>query len=66
MEAVVFTKLTNGLQVKHGAICETLSTALLRLLTGELSVFFSGLTYSNIMSFLIWFSWENMLTSQSC
>lgn len=66
MEAAVFTKLTNGLQVKHGAICETALTILLRLLTGEFSVFLSGLTYSNIMSFLLCFSWENMLTTQSC
>lgn len=59
-EAAVFTKLTNGLQVKHWAICETTFflqalTSLLRLLAGECSVILSGLTYSNIMSFLIAF-----------
>lgn len=56
----MFTKLTNGLQVKHWAICETAFflqalTSLLRLLAGESSVILSGLTYSNIMSFLIAF-----------
>lgn len=58
----MFTKLTNGLQVKHWAICETAFfffskalTSLLRLLAGECSVILSGLTYSNIMSFLIAF-----------
>lgn len=59
-EAAVFTKLTNGPQVKHWAICETAFflqalTSLLRLLAGECSVILSGLTYFNIMSFLIAF-----------
>lgn len=64
--AVLFTKLTNGLQVKHGAICETAFlfsffffsqalTSLLRLLTGECSDILSGLTYSNIVSLLNYF-----------
>lgn len=52
MEAVVFTKLTNGLQVKHRAICETALTSLLRLLTGEFSVILPRLTYSITVSFL--------------
>lgn len=59
-EAAMFTKLTNGLQVKHWAICAAAFffqalTSLLRLLAGECSVILSGLTYSNIMSFLIAF-----------
>lgn len=51
MEIAVFTKLTNGLQVKHWAICEAALTSLKGLLAGEHSVFLSGLTYINIMSF---------------